>query len=347
MSGCSQAKEQVESQTNTDAEVATSLGDAYYSVINRETNPDRNNFYTNLGSTKDYESIGKDLEKLSTSHFSTDDYYMAEGQYLGYDDRQELLKRTNKEESDVEYPHSIQPVRGRTIDGIENPIMVNVVYEQDFYSDTAGETLAGASFAIVLDPMNADGSQLTKPMNTEAIRSYGEEIIPIFYKYIRSVKELKNVPVYICVYQSADKITSNVNGHYILDCYSENSIGSIDTLDLANVFITSNEAKEMDQTTTTEFETFKASLKELSIDAVGVVGYANFENKELKTLRIEVMVNVKTYGELEFFISKASQELDSAFTEMFDIQMMISTQDGMKAIIFKDIGQAVDVRMLY
>lgn len=349
--GCSQAKEQVESQTNTNSIVADSLGDTFYAPIKRETNQDRNVFYPTYGGTKDFITIGRDLEKLSSSHFSTDGHYMAEGQYLEGEFREQLFNRTNKEKSVKEYPNSIQPDRGREIDGVTNPIMVNEIYEQDFYTDDKGEKLAGVSFALVLDPADEKGSQLVTPMKDETLRSYGEEIIPKFYNYITTDKKLKKIygeiPIYICVYQAANKIDSYVNGRYILDCYSEGSQGSINKLSFNNLLITSAEAINLDSTTPTEFETLKTELKKLSVDAVNVIGYGKYDGKTLQYLEIEVTVNVKSYGELEFFVSKAADVLNSAFSEIFDIKMSIKTHDNIEATIIKNRGQDAEVIPLF
>lgn len=347
ITGCSQAKEKVESQTNTDSDVANSLGDTYYRIIKRETNVDRNNYYASLGSTKDFQIVGRELEKLSIPHFSTDSHYMAEGQYLKYEDHQQLIRRTNLEVSETTFPHSIQPERGTAIDGIESPVMVSAVYEQDYYLDEKGENLAGVSIGIVIDPGDENNKQLASPMSNDAIRAYGEEIIPKLYTYLKTKKEFKDIPLNICVYQAANKITSYVDGQYILESFSTDQIGEINSLDLKNVFITSDEAATMDSTTPIEFQIFKSTLKKLSVDAVGVVGYASYENGSLVSLEIVTTINVKTYGELGYFVSKSVDVLNSAFSEMFDTKMIVKIDDEVEAIIVKDKGQDAEVIMLY
>ncbi|MFV0394276.1 MAG: CamS family sex pheromone protein, partial [Coprobacillaceae bacterium] len=313
IAGCSQAKEQVESQTNADSTVSDSLGDTYYSIIKRETNEDRNDFYMSLSSTKDFQIVGRELEKLSIPHFSTDSYYMAEGQYLDSSDRTQLLTRTNLAVSATEYPHSIQPQRDTTIDGLLNPIMVSNIYEQDFYSDEAGEELAGVSFAIVIDPLTEDRQALTTPMKDEEIKKFSESIIPKFYEYLRNEKkEFKEIPINICVYQAANKINSSIDGRYILSCYSESSLGSIETLNYQNVIFSSTDAETLDGATSTEFAQLKAEMKKLSVDAVGVVGKGYYQDNVIQSMTIDVTVNVKTYGELEFFVSKSLELVDNA-----------------------------------
>ncbi len=71
-----------------------------------------------------FKTIGRELQILSTDHFSTNDYYMSEGQYLKTDDMNQLLKRS---EDTSKYPYTLQAQRGTTIGGVANPIMVSTV----------------------------------------------------------------------------------------------------------------------------------------------------------------------------------------------------------------------------
>ena len=349
--GCSQVKEQVGQQTNTNSEVSQSLGDAYYPIIMREKNPDRNNYYSTLNSTKDFQIVGRDLMKLSAPYFSTDSHYMAEGQYLKNTDIAALLMRTNLEVSSTEYPNSLQPDRGRVIGGIDSPVMVVAVHEQNFYSDNRGENLVGSSFSIVIDPLQADRSQLTSPMSDDEIRAYGEEIIPKLYEYLTTNEVLKEVfsdiPINICVYQAANRINNTEAGQYILQCYSEGALGTITELRHRNIIIPSTQAQQIDSSTSTEFSLLQAELSNLSIDAVSAVGHGEYKDDVLQFLRIDVTINVKTYGELNFFVSKSREILDSAFSEMFPMQMIIKTNNNTEAIITKPIGQNAEITMLH
>jgi len=349
--GCSQVKDQVDQQANTNSEVSQRLGDAYYPIIMRDKNVDRNTYYSTLNSTKDFQIVGRDLMRLSTPYFSTDSHFMAEGQYLKSSDFSALLMRTNLEVSNIEYPHSLQPDRGRVIAGIDSPVMVVAIHEQNFYSDNRGQDLVGSSFTIVLDPREADRSQLLSPMSDDEIRAYGEEIIPKFYEYLTTDEVLGeifgDIPVNICVYQAANRINNTEAGHYILQCYSDESLGAINQLRHRNIVIPSAQAQEIDTRTPTEFSILQSELSNLSIDAVSAIGHGEYKDEVLQFLRIDVTINVKTYGELNFFVSKSRELLDSAFSEMFPIQMIIKTNNNIEAMITKQIGQDAEITMLH
>ena len=347
ITGCSRAKEKVESQSNIDAALANSLGNTYYPVIMRNVNKDRNEYYASLADTNDYLWIGRELEKLSSSHFATDSHYLAEGQYISQSDREELLKRTNLEVKNKTYPNSLQPDRGTSVGDVANPVMVNALYEQDFYTDKKGKQLAGVSVAIVLDPKGDQGAQLEKPMKDEDISNYGKQIIPKLYNYLNKKKELNKIPIQICVYQAANQIDSYTNGHYILQSFHDGHLGEISTLQTLSGFITSDPITSIDKKTPSEFEALKLHLKGLSTDAIGVTGIANYKDKEIQNLTITVVINVKTYGEQEFFVSGASEALDSAFSEMFDVKMIVKATNDVVAVIRKNKGHSIEVNTLY
>ena len=158
LSGCSDAKETVENQTANDVSTTDSLDDSFYRVVNFNTNLSREDYYTAFGNTMDFQTIGRELQILSTDHFSTNDYYMSEGQYLKTDDMNQLLKRS---EDTSKYPYTLQAQRGTTIGGVANPIMVSTVHEQDYYEKNGSEyVLKGLSLAIVLDPRDEKNERL-------------------------------------------------------------------------------------------------------------------------------------------------------------------------------------------
>ena len=94
LAGCSDAKDTVETQTANDASSTDSLDDTFYRIVKFDINENRSSYYRSFN-TVDFQTIGRELEVLSTDEFSTSDYYMAEGQILKYDNMEQLTKRNN------------------------------------------------------------------------------------------------------------------------------------------------------------------------------------------------------------------------------------------------------------
>ncbi len=344
LTGCHDVKETVESQTANDVSTTDSLDDSFYRVVNFNTNLNRDNYYTSFGQTSDFQTIGRELQILSTAHFSTADYYMSDGQYLKNEDMNKLLRRSSDPK---EYPHTLQVQRGEAIGGVENPIMVSTVHEQDYYRKEGDKyELKGISLAIVLDPRDENNNRLSTSMDEQIVADFGRQSISKLYDYLQTKKDLMDIPANICVYYATNTNESDINGRYILKSFCENSVGSIDTLNYHNYMFSSEEATAVDEETASQFEIFKSNMKKAATEAVGVIGYGRYKDGTIQSMNIKLNVNVKTYEELIYLVSTAADEIDNQFTG-FDIKVLVHSQDDLEAIIIKEQGEKAKSSLLY
>ena len=344
LTGCHDAKEKVENQTANDVSTTDSLDDTFYRVVNFNTNLNRDNYYTSFGQTSDFQTIGRELQVLSTEHFSTDDYYMSSGQYLKNEDMDKLLRRSSDPK---EYPYTLQVQRGESVGGIQNPIMVSTVHEQDYYLRKGDEyVISGISLAIVLDPRNEDNSRLTTSMDDQIVEEYGRQTISKLYEYLQTKKDLKDVPANICVYYATNTNESTINGRYILKSYCDGSVGNTETLNYHNYMFSSEEATLAGEEVASQFEILKSNMKKASTEAVGVIGYGRYKDNTIQSMNINLNVNVKTYEELIYLVSTAADEVDSQFTG-FDVKVLVYSQDKLEAIIIRNKGEEAKSSLLY
>lgn len=344
LTGCHDAKETVESQTANDVSTIDSLDDSFYRVVNFNINLNRDNYYSSFGQTSDFQTIGRELQILSTAHFSTNDYYMSEGQYLKTDDMNKLLKRSSNPE---EYPNTLQVQRGESIGGIDNPIMVSTVHEQDYYLKEGDKyELKGVSLAIVLDPRDENNNRLATSLDESIVAEFGRQSISKLYEYIQTKKDLKGIPANICVYYATNTNESDINGRYILKSFSDGSLGSIESLNYHNYMFSSEEATAADEDTASQFEIFKSNMKKAATEAVGVIGYGRYKDGVIQSMNINLNVNVKTYEELIYLVSTAADEIDSQFTG-FEIKVLVQSQNKLEAIIIKERGEKAHSSLLY
>lgn len=335
--GCSDVQETFQQETGQEVASTESLDDSFYPIINLDLNSQRTRDYMRFYRTNDYLNIGRELQLLSTEHFSTSDHYMAEGQYL--DDDIQYSFRVTPDQSE----NSLQPKKSKSFGGVKNVTMVRSVVEQDYYVRNGDKyELAGAAFAIVIDPWDKNNDPLTTRLPDSVVRKYGETCIKKLYNILinyESGNELvfEKVPLNICVYYAANKdVTAVYAGKFVSSCYCDGSLGKIEKLDHQNVVFTSSEAQELDLTTHSEFEVFKSKLKNGAIEAVGVIGYGKYKDKILQSLQIEIHANVKTYGELQYLVALAADDLNSdRFSANVDISVKVFTQDGFAAVILK------------
>lgn len=347
ITGCSSAKDAVDKNTGTDTSSTDSLDDTFYPIVNLGVSVNRETIYTDYASTSDFQTIGRELQILSTEHFSTSDYYMSEGLQFSKTDKEQLMKRDANPEK---YPYTLQSPKGDVIEGITDPVMVGNIYEQDYYIKEGNDyKLSGLAFAIVIDPREQDGNRtkaLTTPMSDSTIKEFGKGTIEKLYKYLQSKKSLKNIPVNICVYQATETSESYYNGKYIYSCFCDGSLGETEELNYNMTIFTSDEATALDEDTSSKFAVFKNNLKNASTEAVGVIGYGRYKDGNITSMRIQMTVNVKTYTELIYMVQLAADELDAQFSG-FDINVVVSDQDGLKAVIIKNAGEDAQSTLLY
>lgn len=346
--GCSQAKESVKEQTDSDAASMDTFENGYYKIVNFGGSELRENFYLNFNATSDFQTIGRGLQILSSNYFSTSNHYMSEGQYFGLDQRTALLRR----DADVnKYPYSLQSPKGETIDGITDPIMVSNIQEQDYYvKDGSNYVLKGISLAIILDPRQSDNNSLETPMSDKTINNFGEQCIEKMYKYIRNddtFKDIKDLPILITVFKATDSTQSTYDGNYILESYCDKEVGKIRGVDHENVVFTSTRATELDKTTSSEFDVIKTSLREASQEAIGFMGEAKYVNGEIQSMVISANLNVKTYSELLYLSSVIADNINSKFTYDFSIKVLVNSQDKLQAFIIKEKGKSAKTYPLY
>ncbi len=341
--GCQSSQETVQEETSNNTASMDSFDDTYYNIVKFEDSELREDFYLDYGSTSDFTTIGRDLQILSSQYFSTSDYYMSEGQYLKLSLKQEMVKRNND--------NSLQPASGTTINDVKDPVMVQNIQEQDFWEKSGDKyTLRGASFAIVIDPRDADNNRLDTQMDDQSILNYGRECSQKLYEIIQSHEDfenLKGLPVLIAIYQATDLTTSTVNGHYVLKTYCNGSYGQSEEVNFETVLFESDRAQEIDATTANEFNIIKTNLKDAATEAAGLVGTARYQNGNIQSMVIEANLNVKTATELMYLSSIIADGVNTRFSADFDIKVLVYSQDDLNAVIIKDSGQDVKSYYLY
>ena len=160
--GCTSKSSKKETKSSQDISSTDSLDDSFYPIVNLGTNLIRETFYQDFSSSDDFQTIGRELQVLSTEYFSTSDYYMSEGLQLVKKDKDELLLRNKK--------HSLQPATGETVDGKEVSKMVENISEQDYYEKSGDKyTLKGMSIAIILDATGGTNDVLSD----DSVNNYG------------------------------------------------------------------------------------------------------------------------------------------------------------------------------
>ena len=297
---------------------------------------------------------GKRMTDEDRMSFSTNDYYLSEGLELSPTDYNNLLKRdpAGTKEEDKKYPDTLQVESGKTYEGLQSPVLVSNITEQDYYKKSGSSyALKGISVAIILDPKEQIDGKLSSPavtLSDEKLRSYAQQCVKKTYKYIRTKKKkLADVPVLIGIYRANNNEISETNGNYIYESFCEGgSTGTLKKVNHENVFFTSSRASKLDPATASDFATIKSNLKKASTEAAGLVGEANYINDTIQTMKITAHLNIKTYTELLYLTSVIADNINSKFTQDFNIKVLVYSQDELMAVIIKQKGEDAKTSIL-
>ncbi len=336
ITGCQGAKESVQEQTENDPATMDSFDDSYYKMIDLGASDLRESFYTDYGNSNDFKNIGRGLQILSSQYFDTSKYYMSEGQYIARDQKSQLIRRDDK----GTYKYTLQPEKGSQLGGINEPVMVENIQEQDYYIKNGSKyDLKGVSIAVILDPTGGTG---TTTLSDSIIEDFGRECIEKLYKYIREASDfekIRDLPILITIYQGTNSSVSMTDGRYILKSYCQKGLGEIEKVNFQTVIFSSSQASTIDKTTASEFDVIKTNLKNASTEAAGLVGTAQYIDNHIQSMKIEANLNVKTYTELLYLTSLIADNIDSRFSNDFNINVLVKSQDQLEAIIIKEKGK--------
>lgn len=349
ITGCSKVKEIVENSSDSIVSNNASLDSSYYPIVSFDPNTGRNEYYNNYGGSSDFIKVGRELEVLSNSYFSSSNHYMSEGQVLSYSKASTDLLRWKTDSR----PYSLQLTQEEVVEEKTQIILAETVYELDFYQKNNDNfELAGMSFGLVIDPKVRleSGSTISPsvPFSNEFIKEYSEEIINTFYEYTRQSAEFSNyqdIPILISVYLMTDDY-DKYGGAYIYKSYCNGSVGKIETINFDQVVFSSSAASTLDAITSDEFSQFRNTVKNNCVEAVGAVGYGTYRDGKLDTLNITISCNVKTYVEVEYLVGIVALQLNSAFSAPETVVVKIQSQDTLEAIVVKERSNNVESYMV-
>lgn len=331
-------------QEDVSVQVLEKSSDTSYQMIVPVALSDTRNYHAlYMRSSYDFQNIGTRLMELSKPYFSPAEYFLSEGTVITNARLLGLVRSVSSA-----YEQGLNPERGSKFPSgkegieIENAVIVSDVIEQNFFQKVDGEyTLAGLSLAIVLNPIHevtTSSSTYSVQIAEEILYDYGVEMGRKLERYLRTLGEVKNLPVLVTVYVKSTN-ASYLPGKMIAKAFFKDRSPSFVSLNEQWYLFPSDALSRLDNENASQFNMFRQSLVNFVTEDVGVVGYGFYENNQLQKLSIDVEINAKTYMELMGIIRYASQLLQTFYNNDFDIEIEIKTLQETKAVILKNKGK--------
>lgn len=323
--------------------------DYYRPVITKEGTylPSLNRGITReLNSNVNIKTFEEDLMRFSQKHFSTEDYFFQEGQFLPAGTVTSWLQRsrklTEKEIEDGEENLGLNPEdNGETDPATRNPNYLSSILEQDYYKQTDdGMELAGLSVGLALNSVDyfGDQRQEVQEIPREKLLEEGKKIANEVISRMRKIEELKTVPIMVGLYEQS-KRDDFAGGTYISHGLSESGASEVSGWKAINEDRKVFPIEGMQSAEGNQFANFKSEVENFFPNLSGVTGIAHYIDNNLATLQIEVMTQFYGKGEMIAFTQYLNQAANSYLAENLPIEIKVESLNGVEAFLSRESGE--------
>ncbi|MFE4525174.1 CamS family sex pheromone protein [Cytobacillus firmus] len=313
----------------------------------------RGSIINNIDNPLDINEIELGLMLLSMEHFSPENFYFQEGQYLNTETINKWLKRESSEQTEGFNP----PIKGsENVEQAlkqeeENPKIVSHILEQN-YVDKDGKT-KGISLAISLNSFYyfqvSDNNGLIHSGNvkvdnnnngTNDVKIYGENIAENVVKRIRNNKKIPNVPILLTLYQEESR-GSVVPGRFLSSTFipeGKSGINDWDNIDKKYMELPSGDAEKIDRYSSESFKNFNVDIeKNFTNLNIKVLGKGLYIDKTLSELSVDIETAGLSHPQLIALIQYVGAEIQSqVIPNTVPIKVNISSVKEAEAVLTWD-----------
>lgn len=323
---------------------------AYAVLIPFKSSDTRQYHGTYLGRA-DILEIGSRLEEKSKTNFSANKYFLGDGQVLTLERLGTLVKRES-----TDNPQGLNPPKESKfptgVSGITvlDAVVVADVVELNFYSGSASKPkLEGISLAIVLNQNLTsveNGVEITRSVTDDRLYAYGTDMGRKLEAYLRKIPDMENIPIYITLYNTSS-VDATLPGKFIADGYFTGRAGQFVKNVEQWVIFPSDAADSLDSVTSSEMKSLRAALKEFIPETIAIVGQARYVDRKLDFLRINVIIQAKTYAELHALTQYLGSLLENFSDKGATIVANVKNYNESVALIQRDTSGKLTIIYTY
>ena len=277
----------------------------------------------------------KDLMRLSQDPFSTDDYFMREGQYLTEEMVTDWIARESEDN-----PEGLNPPDSGDDDD-RTPRYLNSILELDFFKEgDDGLDMSGISIGLALNsvdyyPEYQFGPTLEQEISHEDLLEKGQEMGNEIVSRIREIEDLENVPVFIGLYEQSPQ-DDLAGGVYIAEGLSTNGSTSIDSWENINEKRVMFPLEGSDSAEGNAFANFQSEVETFFPNISGITGRAHYIDNNLENLSIEIMTQFYGESEMVSYTQYLKQSATTYLPAELDVEIIVESPNEVEAFLKKD-----------
>ncbi len=345
INGCGkveQLEEQVNSSQNPTAKTTLTegvLGENYQALLENGSYKMgiANQVETSrLNSNYNQNNFETGLLRLANSPFPMDAYVFQEGQKL---DGLSLKQWLNRKSTDN--PQGLNP------EDVNRPLGIQKILEYDFYHKK-DEKFAGMVVGIALNTVDYTKNPPQK-ISMDEMLNQGRQSANSVLTRIRQIPELKKIPVYLALFQQAEK-EDVAGGHFIYGALSEHTA----TIDKwkpleENYYLlpTTGDNEALKDGTNDAFVQFKNKTLSFFPNLIGVSGLAHYVKGDLMKLTIDVQSGYYSKSEIISFTQFISKNVEESFDEKMNVEITVNSVKGPQSYVIKNPGASQPIAHIF
>ncbi|MGE7987515.1 CamS family sex pheromone protein [Lysinibacillus fusiformis] len=310
----------------------------------------RDSIIKNMNNALNMDEIERGLMGLSVNHFSTEKFYMQEGQYLSEKTISQWLSRKTNE--DVGLNPAIENKTDNVLEDEKRyPLILSHVLEQNFINKETSK-IEGMSIAISLNEYydirvtDDEGLIYTGQVKVDQnddevddVKNFGKKVAEKIVKDIRKNEKIPNVPIYITLFQESN-INDIIPGVFLAETsipLGEASITKWAEIDKKFYIFPSEALYSLDQNMYTKLLLFKEDIQEgFKHLNLKIYGKLRYEEGKLTDIQIEVNAPLINEPELIGLLQLISTNLNRILIDYIPITVRIIDQQQDVGIVLWD-----------
>jgi protein involved in sex pheromone biosynthesis len=164
--------------------------------------------------------------------------------------------------------------------------------------------------------------------------------------YLRKIPDMENIPIYITLYNTSSA-DATLPGKFIADGYFTGRAGQFVKNVEQWVIFPSDAADSLDSVTSSEMKSLRTALKEFIPETIAIVGQARYVDRKLDFLRINVIIQAKTYAELHALTQYLGSLLENFSDKGATIVANVKNYNESVALIQRDTSGKLTIIYTY